>query len=216
MYPPQPPTPPHPKPLCASVAPLGGGRGYHHPPNRPARPAHMHRSHAEGSRALTMWHRTPAALLLLLHLLLLGPPRPGTAEAPNYMICGSEPAKSLPFCNTSLPRAQRVADMLSRMTLVEKCTQVGDAMGDVPSIGWRGYNWNTECLHGLGARCLTVGNVTRCPTIFAAPPGLGATFNRCVRPRARLLVRLCARDKFLSTAVPPAEGRLWCCGAFRV
>ena len=43
-----------------------------------------------------------------------------------------------------------------------------------------GYNWNTECLHGLGAICLTVGNETRCPSVFAAPPLLGATFNRTV------------------------------------
>jgi hypothetical protein len=39
---------------------------------------------------------------------------------------------------------------------------------------------NTECLHGLGAICLTVGNETRCPSVFAAPPLLGATFNTTV------------------------------------
>ena len=52
----------------------------------------------------------------------------------------------------------------------------------MPSIGWSGYNWNTECLHGLGAQCLTdpTTNTTRCPTVFGAPPGLGATFNTTV------------------------------------
>ena len=39
---------------------------------------------------------------------------------------------------------------------------------------------NQEGLHGLGATCLSLanGSEARCPTIFPAPPGLGATFNR--------------------------------------
>jgi hypothetical protein len=35
-----------------------------------------------------------------------------------------------------------------------------------------------EGLHGLGAHCLSYNGSTRCPTIFPAPPTLGATFNR--------------------------------------
>ena len=73
---------------------------------------------------------------------------------PNYMICGSEPAQGLPFCDHSKPTSTRVKDLLSRMTLKEKCAQLQDNMGgdlnggikpgaSVPSIGWGGYNWNT-------------------------------------------------------------------------
>jgi hypothetical protein len=69
------------------------------------------------------------------------------------------------------------------MTLQEKCAMVNDNMGGtgaVKSVGWNGYNWNTECLHGLGGICLSVGNETRCPSVFAAPPLLGSTFNTSV------------------------------------
>ena len=40
----------------------------------------------------------------------------------------------------------------------------------------------TQCLHGLGGICLKDpnGNETRCPSVFAAPPLLGATFNLTV------------------------------------
>jgi beta-glucosidase len=86
----------------------------------------------------------------------------------------------MPFCNHTLPTNERVADMLSRMSKEELCAQTDDKMGKVPSIGWNGYNWNTECLHGLGGICLTKNGVTRCPSVFAAPPSLGATFNLSV------------------------------------
>jgi beta-glucosidase-like glycosyl hydrolase len=100
---------------------------------------------------------------------------------PNFMPCGPlSPGKDLPFCDSSLPTADRIADMLGRMSLQQKCAQTNDKMGPMPEIGWQGYNWNTECLHGLGAVCLTKGNQTRCPSIFAAPPALGATFNLSV------------------------------------
>jgi hypothetical protein len=231
---------------------------------------------------------------------------------PNYMPCGkSSPGAKLPFCDATLPKAERIKDMIGRMTLKQKCAQTNDCMGAMPEIGWQGkpchtvvpmsrerereietergggkqgeerepstrvrcgcvvwvtceergakrgqiqpscccvrvlrlptttrthndtwpppspfspsffllffpdglpfllrdlrdlfdlfdlfahfilfvllvllvllgYNWNTECLHGLGAICLTVGNETRCPSVFATPPLLGATFNRTV------------------------------------
>ena len=52
------------------------------------------------------------------------------------------------------------------------CAQTDDKMGAMPEIGWQGYNWNTECLHGLGAICATVNGVTRCPSVFPAPPAM--------------------------------------------
>ena len=70
--------------------------------------------------------------------------------------------------------------MMGRMSKEQLCAQTDDKMGAVDDIGWKGYNWNTECLHGLGAICLTKNGVTRCPSVFAAPPALGATFNNSV------------------------------------
>lgn len=104
-----------------------------------------------------------------------------TPDVPNFMPCTkTSKGFALPFCNHSLSTKERVADMIGRMTLAQKCSQTDDKMGAMPEIGWSGYNWNTECLHGLGAICLTKNGVTRCPSVFAVPPLLGSTFNRTV------------------------------------
>ena len=50
-----------------------------------------------------------------------------------------------------------------------------------------------EGLHGLGAHCLTYNGSTRCPTIFPAPPTLGATFNRTLLHRAGEVISTEAR-----------------------
>eukprot|EP00041_Stephanoeca_diplocostata_P027723 m.769002 g.769002 ORF g.769002 m.769002 type:complete len:798 (-) comp23234_c0_seq1:921-3314(-) len=110
------------------------------------------------------------------------PPSPMPPNvAPNWMPCEVEPAKSMPFCNHTLPTATRVANLISLMTQQELCSQTYDKMGLIAKVpSWQGYNWNTECLHGLGGICNTVNGTTRCPSIFAAPPALGATFNLTV------------------------------------
>lgn len=79
---------------------------------------------------------------------------------------------------TSQPRCVPVPALT--LTNGAQCTQLSDNMAPIKDIGWNGYSWNTECLHGLGGKCFSVGGVTRCPSVFSAPPGLGATFNRTV------------------------------------
>ena len=66
----------------------------------------------------------------------------------------------MPFCDHTKPMAERVANLLGLMTQEELCSQTYDKMGLIAKVpSWRGYNWNTECLHGLGAICHTVDNV---------------------------------------------------------
>ena len=82
----------------------------------------------------------------------------------------------MPFCDHTKPTADRVKNLLSLMTQEELCGQTYDKMHPIAKVpSWTGYNWNTECLHGLGAICHTVGNVTRCPSVFPAPPGAPRT-----------------------------------------
>ena len=105
-------------------------------------------------------------------------PSPWGPGTPNWMPCEVEPAKSMAFCDHTKPKAARVADLLSHMSQSELCGQLYDKMSTIAKVpSWTGYNWNTECLHGLGAICHTVNNVTRCPSVFPAPPAMGATFN---------------------------------------
>ena len=80
-------------------------------------------------------------------------------------------------------------------------------MTNVKDTGFNHYNWNTECLHGLGAKCLIKDNVTRCPTIFGAPPGLGSTFNRTVAHElGRIIsdeIRACESTRRRTAPRPP-------------
>jgi hypothetical protein len=50
---------------------------------------------------------------------------------------------------------------------------MGDGQPAIARVGLPTYSWNTEALHGLGAYCLG----QQCPSIFPAPPTLGATWN---------------------------------------
>jgi len=81
----------------------------------------------------------------------------------------SAPDLSPAYKDVNLPIAERVADLVSRMTLEEKVSQmVFDAPAierlDVPK-----YNWWNECLHGVGYAGLA--------TSFPQAIGLAATWN---------------------------------------
>jgi beta-glucosidase len=75
----------------------------------------------------------------------------------------------LPFQNPALSLEDRLDDLISRMTLEEKISQL---MYDAPAIkrlGVPAYNWWNECLHGVARN----GRAT----IFPQAIGLGATFD---------------------------------------
>ena len=77
---------------------------------------------------------------------------------------GDEPA----YLNPKLPVEQRVADLISRMTLEEKASQMGDKAPAVERLGIPQYKWWNECLHGVMG-----SNVT----VFPQAIGLSATWN---------------------------------------
>lgn len=88
------------------------------------------------------------------------------------------PYDTFPFCDTTKSIAARVQNLISLLDDSTKAGMLYDLSPAVASLGLTTFNWNQEGLHGLGAHCLTVGGVTKCPTIFPAPPTLGASFNR--------------------------------------
>ncbi len=54
------------------------------------------------------------------------------------------------YMNPSVPIAERVADLVSRMTLKEKVSQTLFTAAAIERLGVPAYNWWNECLHGVG------------------------------------------------------------------
>lgn len=54
-----------------------------------------------------------------------------------------------PFHNTSLTFEQRVADLVSKLTLEEKVAQMLNAAPAIPRLGIPAYDWWNEVLHGV-------------------------------------------------------------------
>jgi beta-glucosidase len=77
---------------------------------------------------------------------------------------GAAPA----YLNTSLPPQVRAADLVHRMTLREKASQLVNSARAIPRLGVPAYNWWSEALHGV-----MVNGTTEYPE----PIGLGATFD---------------------------------------
>jgi beta-glucosidase len=81
----------------------------------------------------------------------------------------SAQAQKLPYQDTKLPFEKRVDDLVGRMTLEEKVSQMVDAAKAVPRLNIPEYNWWNECLHGVGRAGLA--------TVFPMPIGTAAAFD---------------------------------------
>ncbi len=72
------------------------------------------------------------------------------------------------YTNTSLSAEERAADLVHRMTLEEKASQLVNQARAVPRLGVTAYDWWSEALHGVAREGVTE---------FPEPVGLGATFD---------------------------------------
>ena len=82
-----------------------------------------------------------------------------TAEAP----------ATLPYMDPSLSPEERARDLVSRMTLEEKASQMYDKAAAIPRLGIHEYNWWNEALHGVAR----AGHAT----VFPQAIGLAATWD---------------------------------------
>lgn len=60
------------------------------------------------------------------------------------------------FCNFSLPVDQRVDDLILRLNLDEKISQLGNSAPAIPRLNIPAYEWWSEALHGLSMEGLGV------------------------------------------------------------
>ena len=74
-----------------------------------------------------------------------------------------------PYKNPNLPIDVRVHDLVSRMTLDEKISQMMDVADSIPRLGIPMYNWWNEGLHGVARAGIA--------TVFPQAIGLAATFD---------------------------------------
>lgn len=102
-------------------------------------------------------------------------------------ILAAQPRKPFPFWNPDLPLEQRVGDLISRMTLEEKTSQMlYDAPG-IERLGIPPYNWWNEALHGVAR----AGRAT----VFPQAIGLAATWDEDLMERVAIAISDEARAK---------------------
>ena len=75
---------------------------------------------------------------------------------------------NLPYVNPKLPPEERAADLVHRMTLEEKASQLVNQARAIPRLNVPAYDWWSEALHGVA-----VDGTTE----FPEPIGLAATFD---------------------------------------
>ncbi|MFH1161605.1 MAG: glycoside hydrolase family 3 N-terminal domain-containing protein, partial [bacterium] len=93
-----------------------------------------------------------------------------------------------PWKDPSSPLDERVQDLLSRMTLEEKCSQMLYNSLAIERLGIPAYNWWSEALHGVAR----MGRAT----VFPQPIGLAATFDTALIYRVASAISDEARVKF--------------------
>ena len=77
-------------------------------------------------------------------------------------------AAAPPYLDTNLTPEQRAADLVHRMTLAEKATQMQNNSAAVPRLNIPAYQWWSEALHGV---------INQGVTEYPEPIGLAATFD---------------------------------------
>jgi beta-glucosidase len=83
-------------------------------------------------------------------------------------MAGAQDAQKPAYLDPSQPAEQRAADLVGRMTLEEKASQLVNQARAIPRLGVPAYDWWSEALHGVAVNGTTE---------FPEPIGLGATFD---------------------------------------
>ena len=120
-----------------------------------------------------------ALCVLTLGLCLIISSSPATTQ-------NSTPDKT--YLDPKLPVEQRVNDLISRMTLEEKVSQMMNAAPAIPRLGIPQYDWWNEALHGVAFSGVA--------TVFPQAIGLGATFDPPLINRVANVISDEARAKY--------------------
>jgi beta-glucosidase len=83
-------------------------------------------------------------------------------------VAAAQDTSNLPFMNPRLSPEERATDLVHRMTLQEKASQLVNQARAIPRLGVPAYDWWSEALHGVAVNGTTE---------FPEPIGLAATFD---------------------------------------
>ena len=86
----------------------------------------------------------------------------------SVQISSAQSAATPAYLDTSLTPEQRAADLVHRMTLAEKATQMQNNSAAVTRLNVPAYQWWSEALHGV---------INEGVTEYPEPIGLAATFD---------------------------------------
>jgi beta-glucosidase len=104
-----------------------------------------------------------------------------------------------PYKDPSLPIEKRVDDLVSRMTLEEKVSQMMNAAAPIERLGVPAYDWWNEALHGVARAGYA--------TVFPQAVGLAATWDEDLIRRVADVVSTEARAKHHEFARQNDRGR---------
>ena len=107
---------------------------------------------------------------------------------PNSRWTSEAQTPDLPYKNPSLPIEKRVDDLVSRMTLEEKVSQLMNAAPAIPRLDIPAYDWWNESLHGVARAGVA--------TVFPQAIGLAATWNTDLMHRVADVISTEARAKY--------------------
>ena len=98
------------------------------------------------------------------------------------------PSAVFPYQNSSLPIDQRVDDLIARMTLDEKVSQLINTSPAIPRLHVPAYDWWSEGLHGMA--------FSGYATLFPQAIGMAATWDFPLVLRESSVISIEARSKY--------------------
>ena len=140
--------------------------------------------------SLTMSQRCAAMAAVLLVV----------ASCPFPLVAQQRPAKA-PYLDPALPAERRADDLVSRMTLEEKISQMMNAAPAISRLGIPEYDWWNEALHGVAFSGVA--------TVFPQAIGLGATFDPDLIGRVAAVISTEARAKYNEAQRRGNHGRFY-------
>src|SRR6476660_7207380 len=107
------------------------------------------------------------------------------------LVCAQDQQAKPRYLDTSLSIEQRVDDLVSRMTLEEKASQMQDVAPAIPRLGIPAYNWWNEGLHGVARAGYA--------TVFPQAIGMAATFDDSLMHEVADVISTEFRAKYYAT-----------------